>query len=90
MEKMTLENMIECCVVGTDPIIELTKLDTRLDIGKRKTRVIDTTYYNCDNVPKKYFDFPVSYIEQAKQFDGTTALIFTVYEYEGENENDTN
>lgn len=86
MEKMTLENMIECCVVGTDPIIELTKLDTR----EKKTKVIDTTYYNCENVPKKYFYFPVSYIEQAKQFDGTTALIFTVYEYEGENENDIN
>ena len=86
MEKMTLENMIECCVIGTNPIIELTKLDTR----EKKTRVIDTTYYNCENVPKKYFDFPVSYIEQAKQFDGTTALIFTVYEYEGENENDYN
>lgn len=86
MEKMTLENMIECCVIGTDPIIELTKLDTR----EKKTKVIDTTYYNCENVPKKYFDFPVSYIEQAKQFDGTTALIFTVYEYEGENENDNN
>lgn len=86
MEKMTLENMIECCVVGTDPIIELTKLDTR----EKKTRVIDTTYYNCDTVPKKYLDFPVSYIEQVKQFDGTTALIFTVYEYKGENENDHN
>lgn len=81
MEKMTLENMIECCVIGTDPIIELTKLDTM----EKKTRVIDTTYYNCENVPKKYLGFPVSYIEQVKQFDNTTALIFTVYEYKGEN-----
>lgn len=81
MEKMTLENMIECCVMGTDPIIELTKLDTR----EKKTKVIDTTYYNCDTIPEKYLDFPVSYIEQEKQFDGTMALIFTVYEYKGEN-----
>ena len=86
MEKMTLENMIDACVIGTNPIIELTKLDTR----EKKTKVIDTTYYNYDTIPKKYLDFPVSYIEQAKQFDGTTALIFTVYEYEGENENDNN
>lgn len=79
--KMTLDNMIDSCVVGTNPIIELTKLDTR----EKKTKVIDTTYYNCDTIPKKYLDFPVSYIEQEKQFDGTTALIFTVYEYKGEN-----
>ena len=86
MEKVTLENMIDSCVIGTDPIIELTKLDTR----EKKTKVIDTTYYNYDTIPKKYFDFPVSYIEQAKQFDGTTALIFTVYEYNEGKENDNN
>ena len=71
---MTLDHMLDACVMGTDPVIEFNKCDY---LG----RVIDTAYYNSDTVPSKYLDFPVSYIETAKQFDGSTALIFTVYDH---------
>lgn len=83
MEKMTVTNMIENCVVGTDPIIELNTCDIR-------GHVVNTEYYNADNLPwRKYGELPVSYIELAKQFDGSTALIFTVYdEMTGGSDND--
>ena len=72
MLAMRLDNMIDSCVMGTDPIIAITNLDTH-------GRVNDVQYYNVDNYPVKYEDFPVNYMEMVKQFDGKTALIFTVY-----------
>lgn len=74
--KMTVFNMVDACILGTNPVIELIKLDYN---GRKK----ETDYYNYDTLPAKYVDYPVSFIENVKQYDNTTALIFTVYEKEG-------
>lgn len=69
MEKMTLLDFIEMTIVGTEIVIEYN------DQKNKKT------FYNCDTVPERLLELPVSFIENLKQFDGTTALCFTVYEY---------
>lgn len=73
MLTMSVDNMLDSCILGTCPVIALTTLG---DYG----HIVKTDYYNADTLPGKYFDYPVSFIEQEEQYNGKTALIFTVYE----------
>lgn len=68
MLNMSLDNMLDSTLECTELVIEY------------HNRKNETTYFNADTVPKKLLDFPVSYIELLQQYDGTTALCFTVYE----------
>lgn len=67
MLDMRLDNMIDSVIAGTELVIEYSDENNEI------------TYYNADNVPAALLEKPVSYMENLKQYDGTTILCFTVY-----------
>lgn len=68
MLTMTLDHMLDSTIDGEQIVIHYNDNNG------------ESIFYNPDTVPGSLLDMPVSYIETLPQYDGTTALCFTVYE----------